>query len=184
MEILTPVEIQHKIMNSRQVSAQEYAPFYSQYIKALGEVDLIEVLEASLKDLIATLECLQEEKLIYRYVEGKWTIKELMQHIIDTERVLSYRALRFSRNDTTNLPGFDEDWYVANSNGNERNFKDILQEFIHVRNSTILLFKSFKPAMLLISGTASNSDMTVRALGFIIAGHQMHHLKIIKEKYL
>ncbi|MEX1383033.1 DinB family protein, partial [Lutibacter sp.] len=103
-------------MNSRQVSTQEYAPFYSQYIKALGEVDLIEVLEASLKDLIANLEGLQEEKLIYRYVEGKWTIKELMQHIIDTERVLSYRALRFSRNDTTNLPGFDEDWYVANSN--------------------------------------------------------------------
>ncbi len=184
MEILTPVEIQHKIMNSRQVSAQEYAPFYSQYIKALGEVDLIEVLEQSLKDLITTLEHLPEEKLTYSYAEGKWTIKELVQHIIDAERVLSYRALRFSRNDTTNLPGFDEDWYVANSNGNERNFKDILQEFNHVRNSTILLFKSFKPEMLLISGTASNSNMSVRALGFIIAGHQTHHLKIIKEKYL
>ena len=121
---------------------------------------------------------------MYSYAEGKWTIKELVQHIIDAERVLSYRALRFSRNDTTNLSGFDEDWYVANSNGNERNFKDMLQEFIHVRNSTILLFKSFKPEMLLINGTASNSDMSVRALGFIIAGHQTHHLKIIKEKYL
>lgn len=184
MEILTRVEIQHKIMNSRQVGTHEYAPFYSQYIKLLGEVDLIEVLETSLKDLISTLENLPEEALTYRYAEGKWTIKELVQHIIDAERVLSYRALRFSRKDTTNLPGFDEDWYVANSNGNERNFKDILQELIHVRNSTILLFKSFKQEMLLIIGTASNSDMTVRALGFIIAGHQIHHLRIIKEKYL
>lgn len=171
-------------MNSKHVSTHEYAPFYSQYIKALGEVDLIEVLEESLKDLRTTLENLSEEKLTYSYAEGKWTIKELVQHIIDAERVLSYRALRFSRNDTTNLPGFNEDWYVANSNGNERSFKDILDEFFHVRNSTILLFKSFKPEMFLISGIASNSEMTVRALGFIIAGHQIHHLKIIKEKYI
>lgn len=171
-------------MNSRQLNTQEYAPFYSQYIKALGEVDLNEVLETSLKDLITTLENLHEEKLTYRYAEGKWTIKELVQHIIDAERVLSYRALCFSRNDATELPGFDEDWYVTNSNGNERDIKDILKEFIHVRNATILMFRSFTPEMFTMVGVANNSNMSVRALGFIIAGHQMHHLKIIKEKYL
>ena len=171
-------------MNSVHLSTQEYAPFYSQYIKGLGEINLLEALESSLKDLTNTLESLSENKLIYKYAEGKWTIKELVQHIIDAERVLSYRALRFSRNDATNLPGFDEDWYVAYSNGNERNFKDILQEFIHVRNATISLYNSFTPEMLLMNGSANSSDMTVRALGFIIAGHQTHHLKIIKEKYL
>ena len=171
-------------MNSVQLSENEYAPFYSSYIKDLGEVDLFEILNGSLKDLLVTLEKVPEEKLLYRYAEGKWTIKELVQHIIDAERVLSYRALRFSRNDTTNLPGFDEDWYVNNSNGNERNFKDLLKEFTNIRNASISLFGSFTPEMMGLTGSANNSDMTVRALGFIIAGHQMHHLKIIKEKYL
>lgn len=171
-------------MNSVHLNENEYAPFYSDYIKALGEVDLLNVLKSSLKNLTDTLENLPEEKLMYKYAEGKWTIKELVQHIIDAERVLSYRALRFSRNDASNLPGFDEDWYVTYSNGNERDFKDILQEFIHVRNATISLFNSFTPEMFLMNGLANNSDMTVRALGFIIAGHQTHHLRIIKEKYL
>ncbi len=171
-------------MNSVQLNENEYAPFYSSYIESLGEVNLFDVLNTSLKDLVSTLENLPEEKLIYSYAEGKWSIKELVQHIIDAERVLSYRALRFSRNDATNLPGFDEDWYVNNSNGNTRNFKDLLKEFINIRNASISLFNSFTPEMMFLTGSANNSDMTVRALGFIIAGHQMHHLKIIKEKYL
>ncbi|UMB53471.1 DinB family protein [Lutibacter sp. A64] len=171
-------------MNSVHLNNSEYAPFYSDYIKALGQVDLQTILKSSLNDLIATLSQLSEEKLTYRYADGKWNIKELVQHIIDAERVLSYRALRFSRNDATNLPGFDEDWYVTYSNGSERNFKDILLEFTQVRNATISLFKSFTPEMFLMIGSANNSDITVRALGFIIAGHQIHHLNIIKEKYL
>ncbi|UMB60070.1 DinB family protein [Lutibacter sp. A80] len=171
-------------MNSAHLNKSEYAPFYSDYIKALGEVDLHTVLNSSLEDLITTVNQLSEEKLTYRYADGKWTIKELVQHIIDAERILSYRALRFSRNDATNLSGFDEDWYVTYSNGNERNFKDILLEFTQVRNATISLFKSFTPEMFLMNGSANNSDMTVRALGFIIVGHQMHHLNVIKEKYL
>ena len=121
---------------------------------------------------------------IFRYDNGKWTIKELLQHIIDAERVLSYRALRFSRNDPSDLQGFDEDWYVGNSNGNERNFEDILEEFTYLRKANISLFNSFTSEMMLMLGTANGSIMSVRALGFIIVGHQMHHLKIIKEKYL
>jgi len=171
-------------MNSNQLKENEYSSFYKNYITILGEVNLLEVLNNSLENLISTLKNLPEDKLQYRYEEGKWTIKELIQHIIDAERVLSYRALRFSRNDTTNLQGFDEDWYVENSNGNDRDFDELLSEFSLVRKATISLFKSFSNKMLTNIGSANGSDISVRALGFIIAGHQIHHLNIIKEKYL
>jgi len=171
-------------MTTLQINENEYAPFYKNYIKALGDVNLLDILKTSFEDSSTTLKDLSEEKLLFRYQEGKWTIKELMQHIIDAERVLSYRALRYSRNDATDLPGFDEDWYVDNSNGNERNFEDLLNEFSHLRAATISLFESFTPEMLQMKGSLSGSDMSVRALGFIIAGHHMHHLKIMKEKYL
>ena len=171
-------------MTSLQLSENEYAPFYKNYIKALGDVNLHEVLNDSFNDLMETLQEVPEEKLTYRYEEGKWTIKELLQHIVDAERILSYRALRFSRNDATDLHGFDEDWYVDNSNGNDRDFKDILDEFSHLRKASISLFQSFTSEMLALAGSSNGSDMTVRALGFIIAGHQTHHLKVIKEKYL
>ncbi len=107
-------------MKTTQLNDSEYAPFYKNYIKGLGNVDLFKILHSSLEDTLNTLQNLTEEKLMYRYAEGKWTIKEILQHIIDAERVLSYRALRFSRNDTSELKGFDEDWYVNNSNGNDR----------------------------------------------------------------
>ena len=171
-------------MNSKYLNDNEYAPFYKNYVKGLGEVDLFETLTTSLIETLSLLKDLPEDKLTHKYAEGKWTIKELIQHIIDAERVLSYRALRFSRNDSTDLHGFDEDWYVEYSNGNERNFKDILQEFTHLRNATISLFNSFNDEMLSMTGSSNGSDMTVRALGFIISGHHLHHIKIIKEKYL
>lgn len=171
-------------MNSFQLDENEYNPHYKSYILALGNVELFEILNDSFEDLLKTVKDLPEEKLTFRYGEGKWTIKELLQHLIDTERIMSYRALRFSRNDATELQGFDENWYVENSNGNERNFKDLVEEFRCTRRASISLFKSFTNEMLTLSGIANGSDMTVRALGFIIAGHQMHHLKIIKERYL
>ncbi|RXP56608.1 DinB family protein [Lutibacter sp. HS1-25] len=171
-------------MTTLQISENEYAPFYKNYIKALGFANLFEILVSSKEDLLKTLQNISEEKQLYQYDEDKWTIKELVQHIIDAERVLSYRALRFSRNDATDLQAFDEDWYVENSNGNQRDFTELLTEFEQVRNSNISLFKSFTEEMFTLSGSINGSDMTVRALGFIIAGHQIHHLKIIKEKYL
>lgn len=171
-------------MTTLQVNENEYAPFYKNYITTLGTVNLFDVLSSSAEDLIKTIENLPEDTLIYRYQEGKWTIKELVQHIIDAERVLSYRALRFSRNDATDLPGFNEDWYVENANSNNRSINDLLNEFAIVRNATLQLFKSFSDEMFTLMGSINGSDMSVRALGFIIAGHQIHHLKIIKEKYL
>ncbi|MBE0423260.1 MAG: DinB family protein [Lutibacter sp.] len=171
-------------MNLSQLNENEYNPHYKTYISALGNVDLIEILLASSEELLKTINDLSEEKMVFRYEEGKWSIKELLQHLIDTERIMSYRALRFSRNDATELQGFDENWYVENSNGNHRNSDDLMEEFTCTRRASISLFKSFTDEMLQLSGTANGSDMTVRALGFIIAGHQMHHLKVIKERYL
>jgi uncharacterized damage-inducible protein DinB len=171
-------------MNLSQLDENEYNPHYKTYISMLKNVDLIEILATSFEELLKTVKDLSEEKMIFRYDEGKWSIKELLQHLIDTERIMSYRALRFSRNDATELQGFDENWYVENSNSNDRNTNDLIDEFTCTRRASISLFKSFSDEMLLLSGTANGSDMTVRALGFIIAGHQMHHLKIIKERYL
>ncbi|MHB1195713.1 MAG: DinB family protein [Lutibacter sp.] len=171
-------------MNLSQLNENEYNPHYKHYILELGNVDLFEILNASSEELLETIKDLSEEKLTFRYEEGKWSIKELLQHLIDTERIMSYRALRFSRNDATELQGFDENWYVDNSNGNDRNTLDLVEEFTCTRSASISLFKSFTREMMQLSGTANGSEMTVRALGFIIAGHQMHHLKIIKERYL
>ena len=172
------------MINLSQLSESEYNPHYKSYISMLGNVDLFEILKVSSDELLETIKDLSEEKMVFRYEEGKWSIKEILQHLIDTERIMSYRALRFSRNDATELQGFDENWYVDNSNGNDRNSNDLVEEFLCTRRASISLFKSFTDEMLVLSGTANGSDMTVRALGFIIAGHQMHHLKIIKERYL
>ncbi len=170
--------------NLSQLSENEYNPHYKNYISMLGNVNLIEILRTSSEELLEMFKDLSEEKMVFCYDEGKWSLKELLQHLIDTERIMSYRALRFSRNDATELPGFNEDWYVKYSNGNDRNSNDLIDEFTCTRRASISLFKSFSDEMLLLSGTANGSDMTVRALGFIIAGHQMHHLKVIKERYL
>jgi hypothetical protein len=171
-------------MKSKELNSNEYHPFYKTYIESLENVELIDVLTSSSNELISILDNLSEEKFNYSYDIGKWTIKELLQHLIDTERIMSYRALRFSRNDTTILQGFDENIYVENCNANKRNSKELIDEFKAVRTATLLLFNSFDTSMLLKMGNANNSGMSVRALGFMIAGHVLHHLKIIKERYL
>jgi hypothetical protein len=164
----------------------EYALFYEPYIEALvsNEKNILENLKETHLEAIALLKDLPEKKQHYRYAEGKWTIKELIQHFIDAERVLSYRALRFARRDATNLPGYEEDDYVKNSNGDTRDYNDLLEEFSAVRNTTILLFNSFTHESLQRIGSANGSIISVRALGFIISGHLQHHLTIIKDRYL
>jgi len=171
-------------MNVNQLSEKEYNSYFKIYLDALKNVELIEILESSFDEFLIVVKNLPEEKLMFRYAEDKWTIKELIQHLIDTERIMSCRALRFSRNDATELQGFDENWYVDYSNGNDRNITDILEEYNYLRKTSISLFKSFSDEMLINLGTADGSKMSVRSLGFIIAGHQLHHLKIMKERYL
>jgi uncharacterized damage-inducible protein DinB len=171
-------------MKSNQLPDTEYAPFYAGYVSQLEDVNLIEELEISLHDFIKFVQNIPMDKFDYRYAEGKWTIKEIIQHLIDTERVFSYRAMRISRNDKTPLPGFEENDYVDNTNANERNLQGLLTEMALVRQSTIALFKSFSEEQLTRTGVASNSPVSVRAIGFITIGHQKHHQKIFQERYL
>ena len=169
-----------------QLNEKEYAHYYKPYIDALAadEKSIVEHLNDTLDDAIGVLSNLPKEKQIYSYAEGKWTIKELLQHIIDSERVFAYRALRFARNDTTTLPGFEQDDYRAIYNANKRDFKDLLEELVLTRKSIILLFKSFGEEELMRIGIASGTNMSVRALGYVISGHLQHHLNIIKKRYL
>ena len=171
-------------MNSNQLPENEYVAFYSNYIKALKNVELLEELEISLHDFIKFVQNIPLDKFDYQYAEGKWTIKEIIQHIIDTERIFGYRALRISRNDQTPLPGFEENNYVDNSDGNSRSIQELLTEFSAVRHSNLLLFKSFSNEQLTRMGIASNHPVSVRALGFLIIGHLKHHQKVFQERYL
>jgi uncharacterized damage-inducible protein DinB len=171
-------------MKSNQLPVNEYADFYKSYIQVLEDVELIEELEICLHEFIKFVQNIPMDKFDYQYAEGKWTIKEIIQHLIDSERVFSYRALRISRNDKTPLPGFDENDYVTNSNGKERSLQSLLTEMAVVRQATLSLFNSFSQEQLTKIGIASNKEVSVRAIGFIIIGHQKHHQKVFSERYL
>ncbi|WP_396589974.1 DinB family protein [Allomuricauda sp. R78024] len=170
-------------MRSTDLPVSEYNPYYHTYILALGDVNLMDSLKEGMVDFSSFMEGLPEGKLNYSYGEGKWTLAEVLMHIIDAERVFQYRALRFGRNDDTSLAGFDQDIYVPQSNASGKTEKEILDEYQAVRNGTISLFKSFDDDALKRIGMASDSKMSTRAMGFIICGHQAHHLKIIRERY-
>jgi uncharacterized damage-inducible protein DinB len=172
-------------MRPSQLHSTEFAFFYGSYIAQVSEeFNLVEELEISLHRFIKFVQDIPMDKFDYRYAEGKWTIKEIIQHLIDCERVFSYRALRFSRNDKTPLPGFDEDSYNENTAGNFRSLQDLLTEMAVVRQSTLSLFKSFSQDQLLRIGNASDKEISVRAIGFIILGHQKHHQNIFQQRYL
>ncbi|HLP15874.1 MAG TPA: DinB family protein [Bacteroidota bacterium] len=163
----------------------EYIPYTIQYISLLPDrCDLPALLEEHLASALAILRSAPEEKLTWRYAPGKWTIKEILLHIIDTERVLAYRALWLARKDGTPLPGFEQDDWVANSNANTRSIDDLLEELTAVRRASITLLKSFDAEVLTRKGTANGKPMTVRAVSFILAGHLLHHMNIITERYL
>ncbi|MCZ8146058.1 DinB family protein [Flavobacterium sp.] len=172
-------------MRIEQVQAGEYGDFYAPYLAQVDpQYSLVEELEIALHRFIHFVREIPMDKFDYRYAEGKWTIKEIIQHIIDAERVFAYRAMRIARHDQTPLPGFDENDYVAASNGNERSIQDLLTEFSTLRHATIYMFKSFKPEYFERKGMASKHPITVRALGFIIIGHQNHHHKVFQQRYL
>lgn len=168
------------------IPVNEYAPYFEQYIQLVskGEKSIIENLIASQIEFESILGNLPKEKHEFAYSEGKWTVKELIQHIIDTERIFSYRALSFARNDTTSLAGFDHDMFINYANANDRNYTDLLDEMATVRKGSILLFKSFSEDALVRIGVSAENKMSVRALGYLFSGHQLHHLNIVKERYL
>jgi uncharacterized damage-inducible protein DinB len=165
--------------------AGEFPPYASMYIDLIPNDGLVlQHLEENLKIIKYLMFSLSGEKLAYRYEQGKWTIPEILVHIIDDERIYAYRALRFARNDKTDLPGFEQDDYTHYSDANNRSLESILEEYESVRKSTITLFKNLPDEALLRTGKANNTKVSVRALIYHIAGHELHHLNIIKEKYL
>ncbi|HEU0135749.1 MAG TPA: DinB family protein [Flavobacterium sp.] len=171
-------------MNSDQLTSAEYAEFYAPYVASLNNVVLMDELEISVHRFIRFVQDIPMDKYDYRYAEGKWTIKDIIQHLIDAERVFSYRALRFARNDKTELPGFEENHFADEAEGYKRSIQQLLTELAVVRQSTISLFKNFSDDVLLRNGIASGRSMSVRAVGFIIIGHQNHHQRIFTERYL
>lgn len=160
------------------------APFYHNYINQVPHDDLLQAIHELGNDFLHLVENIPVSKYDHAYTEGKWTLKELFQHVIDTERILSYRALCIARGEAQSLPGFDENTYAANSRAASRNWNDMTEEFRLVRKASEYLFRSFNEEQLETAGTANNSPVYVLGLGFIVAGHCQHHLNIVEKKYL
>jgi DinB superfamily len=158
--------------------------YYHTYINKVKEDDLLSALRNSTAAMFDLLNSIPAEKRDYRYAEGKWSIKGVVQHMIDSERVFSYRALRFSRKDDNKLPGFNENHFAANSKAEKRNWDDLVEEMSHLRKANELMFASFDNEQLECEGIASDRPVYVLGIGFICAGHVNHHCSIIKERYL
>jgi uncharacterized damage-inducible protein DinB len=163
--------------------AGEFAPYYGRYIDQVTYDDVMPLLETQNEETQRRLGKLDDSRAMHRYATGKWSVKEVVQHMIDVERVFSYRALRFARNDSSELPGFDENLWAPEAHADLRAFRDLLEEFAAVRRSSVTLFRSFEPDMLLRRGVASKNVMSVRALAWVIVGHELHHLKGLRDHY-
>jgi hypothetical protein len=158
--------------------------FYKNYVKQVEESDLLQALRISGHRALELVHAIPQNKLDFRYAPDKWTVRELLCHVIDAERIFAYRALRFARNDKTPLAGFEENDYAPQANASGRSIEKITAEMAHLRSSTIDLFEGFTPEMLTRKGTSNKNELSVVALGFIIAGHETHHCHILKERYL
>lgn len=158
--------------------------FYRKYVESVEGEDLIPVLINSGNVTIDLIKSISEASGDYRYADGKWSIKQVLTHMIDAERIFAYRALRFARNDKTELAGFEENDYAMESNADARKLYKILEEYNNVRASTIDLFSSFTEEMLQRTGIANGNEMSVNSIGFVIAGHETHHRRILNERYL
>ena len=172
-------------MIKSELTKGEIGEFYLGYIDRIPEnAELIQTLEENTKEFSEFLSTIPEDRWDYRYAPGKWTILEMVQHIIDTERIFQYRALCFARNENASLPGFDHDIYVLNSDAEKRDPYDLIAEFKCVRESCLFLYKSLSEDKLKVSGNMNDMNATPRAIGYIMAGHALHHKEVITNKYL
>ncbi|MDQ3108328.1 MAG: DinB family protein [Bacteroidota bacterium] len=165
-------------------AAGTYAAFYETYISKLNGQDPVHVLERLVLEFKALLSEVPDEKEGFRYAEGKWSVKEVVGHIIDTERILCTRALCIARGEKQSLPGFDENEYVAAANFDKRSLYELSREFGYVREGTLSFFKTLGEEELDRNGIANNNSVTPRVLLYVIAGHHLHHLGVLKERYL
>jgi len=166
-----------------QLKSDEFPAFYATYIDTVFG-DVMQVLNEQITSFPAFLDAIPAGRSEYAYAEGKWTIKEVVGHILDTERIMAYRALRFARNDTKALPGFEQEDFVLNARFNEQSLASLAEEFVLLRKSNVALFNTFNETELNRRGLASDRLISVRAFLYIIAGHLNHHRNIIKERYL
>ncbi len=165
-------------------AAGEYAPYFERYVARVGGGDILEILRRQAGETAAVLAGLSERDAEFRYAEGKWSIKEVVGHVADTERIMVYRAVCFARGERAPLPGFEEDEYVRHAKFGGRRLADLVAEFQAVRAATIPFFAGLDAEELLRTGTANNRPYTVRAVAFIVAGHERHHRAILEERYL
>ncbi|MEP6571493.1 MAG: DinB family protein [Gemmatimonadota bacterium] len=168
----------------RRPAADEYAPYYARYIDRVPEGGLIDLLDGQTDVTSGFLASIPEERAGYRYAPEKWSVRQIVGHMADVERIMAYRALWFSRGATAPLPGFDEKVFVAGSNFDQRTLPDLAAEYLEVRRATLALFRGLDPEVGERRGQASGADVSVRALGYIISGHELHHLEVIRTRYL
>ncbi|MDZ7717221.1 MAG: DinB family protein [Balneolaceae bacterium] len=167
-----------------KIEQNEYGEFYERYVKLSNNVPLKDQLLSNAQEMKNLFLGLTDEDALFRYEKGKWTLKQVFGHLTDTERIFNYRALCVARGEPKPLPGFDQDLYMNQVNFNDQSLDHLQEQYEATRNSTIALYSNFTNAELLRRGTISGSEFTVRATGYVIAGHELHHLNIINEKYL
>jgi len=162
----------------------EYNPYYATYINLVAEGDIVHILNKQIKETVGLLKGLTEDQAHFRYAPDKWTVKEVIGHIADTERIMAYRLLSFARGEKAALPGYNDEGYVLHASFNRLSIAELLENLEAVRQSTIHLLKGLEEEAWLRKGNANGSDATVRALAYIIAGHELHHRNIIEKRYL
>jgi uncharacterized damage-inducible protein DinB len=169
---------------TRRPSTDEHAPYYARYIALVPDGSIVEILRGQITDTVGLLAGLPDARARHRYAPGKWSVKEVLGHVCDGERVFAYRALRIGRGDATPLPGFDENGFAAHAPFDTRPLADVIAEFESVRGATLTLLGSLDEAAWSRRGVASGHPVTVRALAWIIAGHELHHRAVLAERYL
>ena len=162
----------------------EYLPYYGKYVSLVTGDDVLATLNAQISETLALLRGIPESRGGFRYAAGKWSIKELVGHMLDSERIFAYRALRFARNDKTPVPGYEQDDYIRHGSFDACALADLAAEFESVRRATLFLFRHLDAEAWLRRGVANESEVSVRALAYIIAGHESHHVGILRERYL
>jgi uncharacterized damage-inducible protein DinB len=181
--MLEPAVITPPAFTIARPQPDEYAPFYGRYISLVQGEDILSILDQQRRQTMMLLSCRNEEDGDFRYALEKWSTKEVLGHVCDTERVFAYRALRISRADATPLEGFEQDDYVRNGPFANRQLSDVVEDFIAVRRATLSLLRNLDEAAWMRRGIANKNEVTVRALAYIIAGHELHHRSILEEKY-
>jgi hypothetical protein len=176
-----PAAVSHPITRPAE---GEFLPFYARYVARVPEGDILAILAEQMGETLALLRSVPAERSLHRYAPGKWSVRDLVQHVADTERVMSYRLLRIARGDSTPLAGFAENDWAGVAQADRRDWLELVDELEAVRAATIALIRGIDAEAAMRRGTANGAEVTVRALAYIIAGHELHHVAILRERYL